>query len=197
MVLQRAREHPQACTIPQIFHWMMHYPVSRAMRDVAQRAQSALPVTATPSTRRCTPRPHVGLRGLPEDRGHGWVHAALPVVFYQPWMFIAPGLYAKEKRVVLPLVFFSTLFFVAGSLFGYHFVFPVGYAWMLGFGGKVSNTAVTVIPTLMMDEHLAFSSQMLLAFGVVFQLPLFVFFLSLVGLVTWASAPLRSRATSS
>ena len=178
---------PQACTIPQIFHWMMHYPVFRAMRDVAQRAQSALPAGGgyplNPQVH--FPDPTSAFVVYLKIAAMGGFMLALPVVFYQLWMFIAPGLYAKEKRVVLPLVFFSTLFFVAGSLFGYHFVFPVGYAWMLGFGGKVSNTAVTVIPTLMMDEYLGFTSQMLLAFGVVFELPLFIFFLSLVGLVTW------------
>ncbi|MDO9018067.1 MAG: twin-arginine translocase subunit TatC [Deltaproteobacteria bacterium] len=183
-----AREStPQACTIPQIVHWMLHYPVFRSMRDVAQRAQAALPANAAfplnPQVH--FPDPTSAFVVYLKIAAIGGFVLALPVVFYQLWMFIAPGLYAKEKRVVLPLVFFSTVFFLAGSLFGYHFVFPVGYAWFLGFSGKVGNTAVTVIPTLMMDEYLSFTSQMLLAFGVVFELPLFIFFLSLVGLVTW------------
>ena len=183
-----AREStPQACTIPQIVHWMLHYPVFRSMREVAQRAQAALPANAAfplnPQVH--FPDPTSAFVVYLKIAAIGGFVLALPVVFYQLWMFIAPGLYAKEKRVVLPLVFFSTLFFLAGALFGYHFVFPVGYAWFLGFGGKVSSTAVTIIPTLMMDEYLGFTSQMLLAFGVVFELPLFVFFLSYIGLVTW------------
>jgi sec-independent protein translocase protein TatC len=175
---------PQACTVPQIVHWMLHYNVFRAMRDVAQRALPAS--TGLPLNPQVHfPDPTSAFTVYLKIAAFGGFVLALPVVFYQLWMFIAPGLYANEKRRVLPMVFFSTLFFVAGALFGYHFVFPVGYAWMLGFGGKVSNTAVTVIPTLMMDEYLGFTSQMLLAFGVVFELPLFIFFLSLVGLVTW------------
>lgn len=183
-----ARENTaQACTIPQIVRWMLHYPVFQRMREVAQRS---MPATTNGSAFPLNPQVH-----FPDPTSAFVVYLkiaaiggfvlALPVIFYQLWMFIAPGLYAKEKRVVLPLVFFSTLFFLAGALFGYHFVFPVGYAWFLGFGGKVSSTAVTIIPTLMMDEYLGFTSQMLLAFGVVFELPLFVFFLSYIGLVTW------------
>lgn len=183
-----ARENtPQACTIPQIVHWMLHYPIFREMRELAQRAQAAQPANvAFPLNPQVHfPDPTSAFVVYLKIAAIGGFVLALPVVFYQLWMFIAPGLYAKEKRVVMPLVFFSTVFFLAGSLFGYHFVFPVGYAWFLGFSGRVGNTAVTVIPTLMMDEYLGFTSQMLLAFGVVFELPLFIFFLSLVGLVTW------------
>ncbi len=191
---QEKTSHP--CTIPQIVHWMLHYPLFRAMREVAQRAQAALPLntTAFPLNPQVHfPDPTSAFVVYLKIAALGGFVVALPVVFYQLWMFIAPGLYAREKRVVLPMVFFSTVFFLAGSLFGYYFVFPVGYAWFLGFGGRVSNTAVTVIPTLMMDEYLGFTSQMLLAFGVVFELPLFVFFLSLVGLVTWRQLLAFSR----
>jgi sec-independent protein translocase protein TatC len=178
---------PQACTVPQIVHWMLHYNVFRSMREVAQRAQAALPAsTGFPLNPQVHfPDPTSAFTVYLKIAAIGGFVLALPVVFYQLWMFIAPGLYANEKRRVLPMVFFSTVFFLAGSLFGYHFVFPVGYAWFLGFAGKVGGTAVTVVPTLMMDEYLGFTSQMLLAFGVVFELPLFVFFLSFVGLVTW------------
>lgn len=191
-----ARENtPRACTIPQIVSWMLHYPQFRGVREAAQRA---LPVTAGNPAFPLNPQVH-----FPDPTSAFVVYfkiaaiggfvLALPVVFYQLWMFIAPGLYADEKRKVLPLTFFSTLFFLGGSLFGYHFVFPVAYEWFLGFSGKVGGTSVTVIPTLMMDEYLSFTAQMILAFGVVFELPLFVFFLSYVGLVTWRQLLAFSR----
>ncbi len=191
-----ARENtPQACTIPQIVGWMLHYPVFQGVRAAAQAGQVTRPgMQSFPLNPQVHfPDPTSAFVVYLKIAAIGGFMLALPVVFYQLWMFIAPGLYAKEKRVVLPLVFFSTLFFVSGALFGYHFVFPVGYAWFLGFSGHVSNTAVTVLPTLMMDEYLSFTSQMLLAFGVVFLLPLFVFFLSLIGLVTWRQLLAFSR----
>ena len=58
---------------------------------------------------------------------------AAPVIFYQFWMFVAPGLYDKEKRLLVPIVFLSTLFFIGGSLFGYFIVFPWGFKFFLGF----------------------------------------------------------------
>lgn len=187
---------PQACTVPQIVHWMLHYPVFRSIRALAERAYQAAHPGITPIP--FNPTMHFADPTSPftvnlKLAAIGGFVLALPVVFYQLWMFIAPGLYAKEKRFVLPMVFFSTVFFLAGALFGYHFVFPVGYAWFLGFSGKVGGTAVTVIPTLMMDEYLGFTIQMLLAFGIVFELPLFIFFLSLVGLVTWRQLLAFSR----
>ncbi len=110
---------------------------------------------------------------------------ALPVVFWQLWSFIAPGLYPKEKKLVVPFVTLATGIFVGGMVFGYHLVFPVAYQWMLSFAGQVANSHVKVTPTIMMEDYLSFSAQMLFAFGVVFVLPLLVFFLSLAGLVTW------------
>lgn len=110
---------------------------------------------------------------------------ALPVVFWQLWSFIAPGLYPKEKKLIVPFVVLATTIFVGGMLFGYHFVFPVAYQWMLSFAGTVATSHVKVTPTIMMEDYLSFSAQMLFAFGVVFVLPLLVFFLSLAGLVTW------------
>jgi len=106
------------------------------------------------------------------------------VLFYQLWAFVAPGLYAREKRLVLPFVLFSTLFFVAGALFGYYLVFPIGYKWFLDFSGLIPGTSTQIVPTIMMEDYLSFTSQMLLAFGVVFELPLFIFFLALAGVVT-------------
>jgi sec-independent protein translocase protein TatC len=109
---------------------------------------------------------------------------SLPVIFYQLWSFIAPGLYPREKRLVLPFVLCSTLFFVGGALFGYYLVFPMGYQWFLGFSGGLAGSTANIEPTIMMEDYLSFTSQMLLAFGFVFEVPLFIFFIALAGLVT-------------
>ncbi|MFC1858342.1 twin-arginine translocase subunit TatC [Thermodesulfobacteriota bacterium] len=103
---------------------------------------------------------------------------AAPVIIYQFWMFVAPGLYHKEKRLLLPIVFLSTIFFVGGSLFGYFLVFPFGFKFFLGFASD------TIQPLPSMREYLSFSAKLLLAFGLVFELPLLITALARLGLVS-------------
>lgn len=103
---------------------------------------------------------------------------ASPVIIYQFWMFVAPGLYDKEKRLLLPIIFLSTLFFVGGALFGYFIVFPYGFEFFLGFATE------TIRPMPSMKEYLSFAAKLLLAFGIVFELPLAITFLAKLGLVT-------------
>lgn len=100
-----------------------------------------------------------------------------PMIFYQIWMFITPGLHQTEQRYVLPFVVFSTLFFAGGTLFGYLVVFPLGFKFFMGF------TSDYIRPLPSIREYLSFSLKLLIAFGVVFQLPLFSFFLSRLGIV--------------
>ena len=101
-----------------------------------------------------------------------------PIIFYQFWMFVAPGLYDKEKRLMVPIVFLSTLFFVGGSFFGYFIVFPYGFKFFLGFASEI------IRPLPSMREYLSFASKLLLAFGVVFELPLIITFLAKLGMVS-------------
>lgn len=101
-----------------------------------------------------------------------------PILIYQFWMFVAPGLYQKERRLLLPIVFLSSLFFIGGALFGYYIVFPWGFKFFLGFASE------TIRPLPSMKEYLSFSSKMLLAFGLVFELPLVLTFLAKLGLVS-------------
>lgn len=103
---------------------------------------------------------------------------ATPIIFYEFWMFVAPGLYNKEKRLMFPIVFLSTLFFVGGSFFGYFIVFPYGFKFFLGFASE------TIQPLPSMREYLSFASKLLLAFGVVFELPLVITFLAKLGMVS-------------
>jgi sec-independent protein translocase protein TatC len=103
---------------------------------------------------------------------------AFPVVLYQFWMFVAPGLYAREKRLVLPILMLSTIFFIGGTLFAYYVVFPYGFQFFLSFASD------TIRPMPSMKEYLAFSSKMLLAFGLIFELPLVITFLARLGIVS-------------
>ncbi len=104
---------------------------------------------------------------------------ASPVIFYQLWQFVAPGLYDHEKRYARPFVFFATIFFGLGAAFCYVVVFPVGYAFFLA-----EYETIGVSPAIRISEYLSFSARMLLAFGVTFELPVVTFFLARLGLVT-------------
>lgn len=103
---------------------------------------------------------------------------AAPVILYQFWMFVAPGLYKRERRVLLPIVFLSTLFFLGGALFGYFFVFPWGFKFFLGFATE------HIRPLPSMREYLSFSAMMLLAFGIVFEMPLVLMAMARLGIVS-------------
>ena len=103
---------------------------------------------------------------------------ATPVIFYQLWLFIAPGLYQKEKRLVIPFVASSTLLFVGGALFGYFLVFPFGFKFFLAY---VSDY-IKALPSV--REYFSLSVKMLFAFGIIFELPVVIFFLAKIGLVT-------------
>ncbi len=113
------------------------------------------------------------------------VAGAAPVIFYQLWAFIAPGLYAREKKFVIPFVFFSTLLFVGGGYFGWLAAFPIAFNYFLGFSGAVGHHGLQVTPTIMLDSYLDFVVQMLLAFGIIFELPLLILFLSIAGIVNY------------
>jgi sec-independent protein translocase protein TatC len=104
--------------------------------------------------------------------------AAAPIIFYQLWMFVAPGLYQREKKYVIPFVISSSILFVGGSLFGYFIVFPFGFKFFIGFASEY----VKALPKV--KEYLSFSVKLLFAFGLVFELPVVIFFLSRIGVVT-------------
>jgi sec-independent protein translocase protein TatC len=110
---------------------------------------------------------------------------ASPWIFYQLWMFIAPGLYQREKIYALPFVLASTIFFAGGSFFGYAVVFPLGFQTLLSLGGMLPTGDLRVQPTIMITEYLEFATRMLLAFGIVFEVPVVISFLALAGIVNW------------
>jgi len=102
---------------------------------------------------------------------------ALPFVLYQAWCFIAPGLYAHEKRLGLPLVIGSTVLFLAGMAFCYFFVFGTVFRFISQFAPK----SITPAPDI--EQYLAFVMSMFLAFGVTFEVPVFVIVLVKLGVV--------------
>jgi sec-independent protein translocase protein TatC len=103
---------------------------------------------------------------------------ALPWVFYQMWAFIAPGLYAHEKRLVLPLVLSSSLLFMAGVCFCYFFVF----GRVFQFIGEFAPNSIAVTPDI--ENYLDFVMSMCLAFGATFEVPVVVVILVRMGIVT-------------
>jgi sec-independent protein translocase protein TatC len=108
---------------------------------------------------------------------------SLPIMLYQLWAFISPGLYSREKRYAIPFVVSSCGLFALGSWFGWRFAFPAAFKYLLGFSGKLGDHII-VQPSVMVDEYIEFVSRLLLAFGTVFELPVLVFFLSIAGLIT-------------
>ncbi|MBW2339281.1 MAG: twin-arginine translocase subunit TatC [Deltaproteobacteria bacterium] len=103
---------------------------------------------------------------------------AVPVIFYELWMFVAPALYRTEKRYVVPFVLFSTILFVVGSLFGYFVVFPYGFKFFIG----LATEDIQALPSV--KQYFSFAIRLLLAFGLVFEMPVAVLFLTKIGLIT-------------
>jgi sec-independent protein translocase protein TatC len=103
---------------------------------------------------------------------------ALPYVLYQAWRFVAPGLYAHEKKLILPLIVASTLLFFCGMAFAYFVVFPV----VFGFIVAAAPQGVAVMTDI--DKYLSFVLGMFMAFGITFQVPVAVVLLVRIGMVS-------------
>jgi sec-independent protein translocase protein TatC len=103
---------------------------------------------------------------------------ASPYIFYQIWSFVAPGLYSHERRWIIPIALCSALFFTFGALFGYFVVFPFGFEFFASYASDI------LLFTPKLDEYLGFVLKLLFAFGIVFELPLFMFFLARLGIIS-------------
>jgi len=103
---------------------------------------------------------------------------ALPIILWQLWLFIAPGLYDNEKRLVLPFVFGGTTMFALGILFAYYVVTPFGFQFLITFGSFLYT------PLINIEDYVGFFTKILLGFGVAFELPVIASFLGMIGLVT-------------
>lgn len=102
---------------------------------------------------------------------------ASPVLLLQAWRFVAPGLYHHEKKGLLVFAVISSFCFLGGGLFGYLVVFPPAFRFLIGY----SNSYLFALPTV--SEYFSLSLRLLLAFGVVFELPVFLVFLGKLGII--------------
>jgi sec-independent protein translocase protein TatC len=103
--------------------------------------------------------------------------AAAPVIAWQVWAFVGPGLYTREKRVLVPLTICSTLLFVAGAAFGYFVIFKYAFGFFLAVTEGTAEAAIS------MESYLQTATRLLAAFGLSFQLPIVVYFLARIGLI--------------
>ena len=102
---------------------------------------------------------------------------ALPIIFWQFWLFVAPGLYDNEKKYVIPFVISASFMFACGAAFCYYVVIPLGFAFLVNFGGQL----FTALPSI--GEYVGFFAKLLIGFGISFELPVITFFLAKIGLV--------------
>jgi sec-independent protein translocase protein TatC len=103
--------------------------------------------------------------------------AASPFVFYQLWLFIAPGLYRTEKRYVLPFLLGTVGLFIAGGLFGYKMVYPASLDFLIGYGQRFQ-------PMITIGEYTKLFVTITLGLGLIFEMPILVFFLALMRIIT-------------
>jgi sec-independent protein translocase protein TatC len=102
---------------------------------------------------------------------------ASPVIFWQVWKFVAPGLYKQEKRALLPFSLLSSVCFLGGAAFGYFVVFPPAFRFLLGYSADFLS------PMPAVNEYFSLSIRLLIAFGVIFELPILMVFLAKIGIV--------------
>jgi sec-independent protein translocase protein TatC len=103
---------------------------------------------------------------------------AMPFILYQLWLFVAPGLYSHEKKMVLPFVVGGSVMFLIGVLFAYYIVTPFGFQFLITFGSFLYT------PLINIEDYVGFLTKIMLGFGIAFELPVFAYFLALLGLVT-------------
>lgn len=102
---------------------------------------------------------------------------ASPFVFYQLWSFIAPGLYRNEKRYVFPFILSTVALFIAGGMFGYRMVYPASLDFLIGYGQRFQ-------PMITIGEYTKLFLTIIVGLGVIFEMPILVFFLALMRVIT-------------
>ena len=102
---------------------------------------------------------------------------ALPIILSQIWLFIAPGLYANEKKMLIPFIVGGTIMFVIGVMFAYYVVTPFGFDFLITFG------SFKFTPLINIEDYVGFFTKIMFGFGLAFELPIFAYFLALLGLV--------------
>jgi sec-independent protein translocase protein TatC len=112
----------------------------------------------------------------------GGAALASPFIFYQLWAFIAPGLYAKEKKYVIPFVGLSSILFTAGGWFAWRVAIPISFRFFLG---QAADPGAPITPTIMVGDYIDFCLQLMLGFGLTFELPMLLLFLSTAGVINY------------
>lgn len=102
---------------------------------------------------------------------------ALPIILGQIWMFVAPGLYANEKKMIIPFVLGGTIMFGVGVLFAYYIVTPFGFDFLITFG------SFKFTPLINIEDYVGFFTKIMFGFGIAFELPIFAYFLALLGMI--------------
>jgi len=102
---------------------------------------------------------------------------ALPIILAQIWMFIAPALYANEKKMIIPFILGGTIMFGLGVLFAYYIVTPFGFDFLITFG------SFKFTPLINIEDYVGFFTKIMFGFGVAFELPVFAYFLALLGMI--------------
>lgn len=102
---------------------------------------------------------------------------ASPVIFWEVWKFVAPGLYKHEKKLLLPFSFLSSICFLGGAAFGYFVVFPPAFRFLMGYSSEFLS------PMPAVTEYFSLSLRLLIAFGAIFELPILMVFLAKLGIV--------------
>ncbi|HBA26431.1 MAG TPA: twin-arginine translocase subunit TatC [Nitrospinae bacterium] len=106
------------------------------------------------------------------------IFLSLPVIIYQFWAFVAPGLLEKEKKYTLPFIISATVCFIIGSAFSYFIVLPVGTKFLLSFAGSELKPMISV------NNYISFVGRFMIGSGVIFEFPVVIFFLSKIGIAT-------------
>jgi sec-independent protein translocase protein TatC len=106
---------------------------------------------------------------------------ASPLVLYEIWMFVAPGLYDKEKRYIIPFVSFGTLLFLTGAAFCYFIAMPYVFRFFVSYAGP------SIVPMPSLREYMNMALKMILIFGIMFLLPMAAYFLSKIGILNYKS----------
>lgn len=107
---------------------------------------------------------------------------SFPIIANQLWAFVAPGLYAREKKALLPFILATPVLFTMGAALAYYVVMPTAFQFFLGFQGNAGGVAVEALPSV--DSYLGIVMQFILAFGISFLLPVLLMLLNVAGLVT-------------
>jgi sec-independent protein translocase protein TatC len=149
---------------PQVFDWMQR-PIVNALQ--AHKLDTQLVYTSP--TEPFNLYLKIGL--------FAGIFFASPWVLYQVWQFISPGLYRKEKRYVLPFMFSTVALFLLGGLFAYFVVYPAALDFLIGYGGQFK-------PMITIDKYTDLFLTLILGMGLIFEMPILIFFLSLMGVVS-------------